>query len=512
MKETLILGIDIGTTNAKALLATPTGKTIAQATATYPLYTPRSGWTEQNPEDWWQGAVAVAARVMTESGARPEQVAAVGISGQGAGAVLVDGAGMPVRPGIIWMDARSEAQCQFMRERAGERLLAINGKQPGPYNTDPKLIWLQEHEPDVLRRASTCLTTTGYINMRLTGERVLNVSDASIPFAFDQAACDWSDELIEAFGIERSLYPRVAPCQQVIGQVTPEAASAMHLKAGTPVIAGGEDTSSAGLAVGVHRPGQTMLSLGTGGSIYIAQDKPLAHPQLLTFAHVLEKQWFVGGTIVAFGASLAWCRDLLNQHDFNDLTARAAESEPGAGGLLFLPYLSGELQPINDGHARGVFFGLSLNTRQPQLIRAVMEGVAFSMMHNIQVAREVGATVSELRAVGGPTRSTLWCQIIADITHQPLVVLKDNAGAPLGDVLLAAAGVGLIPDAGLAAAQAAQIERGVSAEPGPPGNLRPVVRHLPATLSSAQAAVRRAGADLAVSRECVVYWQGHEAF
>jgi xylulokinase len=455
----LLLGIDIGTSNVKAILATPDGVVIAQATEGYPLSTPRPGWVEQNPLDWWQGVASVSRRVMVEAGARPEQVKAVGLSGQGAAAVLVDSTGEPVRPAIIWMDARSEAECARMRAVCGPRILAINGKQPGPYNLDPKLIWLAAHEPESLRRASVCLTTTGYITLKLTGEAVLNVSDASIPFAFDQAACDWSDELIVCFGIERRLYPRVAPCQQIIGGLRAEAAAAMGLKAATPVIAGGEDTSAAGLAVGVRQPGQAMLSLGTGGSLYIVTAQPMAHPRLLTFAHVLPGQWFIGGTIVAFGAALAWVKNLLGQADFTTMTALAAQSPAGAEGLLFLPYLSGELQPINDGYARGVFCGLSLNTRQPELIRAVLEGTAFAIRHNVAVAAEAGARLTELRAVGGPTRSPLWCQIIADVTDQPLTVLKDNPGAPLGDVFLAAAGVGLTPDAGAAAARAAIIER-----------------------------------------------------
>jgi xylulokinase len=465
MMEPLLLGIDVGTTNTKALVATPDGKVVSQVSAGYPLLTPRPGWVEQNPDDWWRATAQAAGQAVRQVGVPAEQIAAIGVSGQGCAATLIDRRGRPLRPGIIWMDARSEAQCEQMRQRAGDHILRINGKQPAPYNFDPKLIWLQQHEPDVIRQAWCSLTTTGYINYRLTGEPVLNVSDASIPFAFDQQACDWSEELIEDFGIPRHLYPRVAPCQQIIGALTAEAAAAMGLRAGIPVIAGGEDTSSAGLSVGVVKPGQAMLSLGTGGSIYIAQDTPLPHPQLLIFAHVLERQWFVGGTIVAFGASLAWCRDLLGHSDFNDMTALAATSEPGADGLIFLPYLSGELQPINDGHARGVFFGLSLNTHQSQLIRAVMEGVAFSIRHNIQVAHEAGANLNELRGVGGPTRSPLWCQIIADITGQPLAVLKDNPGAPLGNVFLAAAAIGLIRNVGETAAQAAQVERVYQPDP-----------------------------------------------
>jgi xylulokinase len=456
--DKLILGIDVGTTNVKALLATPDGKPVASATAGYPLLTPRPGWVEQNAEDWWAGTTRVAREVVAAAGVAPEAVAAIGVSGQGCAATLIDARGNPIRPAIIWMDARSEAQCAALRARCGDLMFERNGKGFAPYNFDPKLVWLAENEPDAVARAWRCLTTTGYINYRLTGEAVLNVSDASIPFAFDQQAGDWSEALIEAFGVPRHLYPRVAPCQEIIGGLTPDAAATMGLRPGTPVIAGGEDTSCAGLAVGAAEPGQAMLSLGTGGSIYIAQSTPLAHRQLLTFAHVLPGQWFVGGTIVAFGAALAWARDLLGHTDYEAMTALAAEAEAGAGGLVFLPYLSGELQPINDGNARGVFFGLSLNTRQPHLIRAVMEGVAFAMRHNIEVAREVGAEVRELRAVGGPTRSPLWCQIIADVTGQPLTVLRDNAGAPLGDVFLAASAVALIDDAGAAAARAAQVE------------------------------------------------------
>jgi xylulokinase len=457
--DTLILGIDVGTTNAKALLATPDGKVVAQATAGYPLLTPQPGWVEQNPEDWWQGVATVVRAVLTNAAANPDQIAAVAMSGQGGGAVLVDENANPIRPGIIWMDGRSDKQSAAMRDRADDRVLAINGKSVAPYNYDPKLVWLQAHEPETIEKAAYCLTTTGYINFKLTGKPIMNVSDASIPFAFDQLANDWSEELIEAFGIPRRLYPPVAASETIIGKLTPEAAAATGLVVGIPVIAGGEDTSSAGLAVGVSQPGQAMLSLGTGGSIYIAQDKPLSHPLMLIFAHVLEKQWFVGGTIVAFGASLAWCKNLLKHADFEHMNTLASEADPGANGLLFLPYLSGELQPINDGNARGVFFGLSLNTTQAELIRAVMEGTAFAMRHNILVAEEVGATVRELRAVGGPTKSPVWCQIIADVTQQPLTVLSDNPGAPLGNVFLAASAIGLIPDAGEAAAAAAKVDR-----------------------------------------------------
>ena len=460
----LILGIDVGTTNAKALIATPDGVVMAHATAPIPLLTPRPGYVEQEPEAWWQAVVQATRAALGALPTPSPPIAAIGVSGQGCAATLLDKARAPLRPGIIWMDARAEAECAHLR-RWAERIFELNGKQPGPYNFDPKLIWLQRHEPEILAQAHVCLTTTGYVNYRLTGQQVLNVSDASIPLAFDQASGDWSEELIDSFGIPRHLYPRVAPCREIIGGLTPNAAEALGLPPGIPVIAGGEDTSAAGLSVGVVRPGQAMLSLGTGGSVYVVQDRPVAHPQLLTFAHVLEHQRIVGGTILAFGASLAWCKELLDVANFEAVNTLAAESVPGAEKLLFLPYLSGELQPINEGHVRGVFFGLSLNTRRPQFVRAVMEGTAFAIAHNLQLAIDAGAKPDELRAVGGPTKSAIWCQIIADITGLPVMVLKNEAGAPLGDIFLAAAAVGLIPSAGAAAERAAEIAHVVTPDP-----------------------------------------------
>jgi xylulokinase len=456
----LLLGLDIGTSNIKAALATPDGRVVAQAQAPYPMQRSRPGWAEQNPEDWWQGVSATTRQVVKLANAQPGQIVGIGVSGQGCGATLINARGEVIRPAIIWMDTRSEPQCARLRATCGDEVLRRNGKQPAPYNGDTKLMWLLEHEPDTLAAARCSLTTTGYINFRLTGEPIENISDASILFAFDQATENWSDELIAAFGLPRRLYPTVAPCRQVIGGLTPSAAEALGLESGLPVIAGGEDTSSAGLAIGIVQPGQALLSLGTAGTLFVVLSQPLVHPQLFAFQHVLAKQILLGGSMTAAGAALNWCRRLFaDQLDYGALTELAAQSDPGAGGVIFLPYLTGEMQPINDGNARGVFFGLSFNTEQPQLVRAVMEGAAFAVAHNLRIAREAGAALTEIRAVGGPTRSPLWCQIIADATDQPLAVMAEAVGAPLGNALLAAAGIGLIDDPAAVAVKAAQISK-----------------------------------------------------
>jgi xylulokinase len=454
----LLLGIDIGTTNIKAVLAAPDGRVVAQAQSDYSLQKLKPGWVEQNPEDWWKGAIAVTREAMRIASANPEQVAGIGASGQGCAVTLIDDSGSVVRPAIIWMDSRSEPQSEQLRRCCNQDILRANGKSPAPYNSDPVLMWLQLHEPESIVAARCSLTTTGYIAFRLTGEPVENFSDASILFAFDLTTRTWSDELIEAFGLPRKLYPHVAPCAQVIGILTRSAADDLGLRPGIPVVAGGEDTSAAGLAIGVVEPGQALLSLGTAGTLYVVQHDLAVHPQLLTFLHVIPDQSLLGGSMGAAGAALNWCSQLFAAHvDYAALLELAAQSQAGAGGVIFLPYLSGELQPINDGNARGVFFGLNLNTETPQLLRAVLESTAFAIAHNLSIADQVGMPIDEIRAVGGPARSALWCQIIADVTGRRLAVLPDNAGAPLGDALLAAAGVGLIDDPAAVASRSARI-------------------------------------------------------
>lgn len=443
--DPLLLGIDIGTSNIKAALVTPRGQVIAQAQTAYPTQHPQPGWAEQNPEDWWRGTVAVVREVLAN--VAPERVAGVGVSGQGCAVTLIDDAGNVVRPALIWMDTRSEAQCETLRQTCADTILRINGKQPAPYNADPKFMWLMRHQPDAIRAAQCSLTSTAYVNFRLTGERVMNKSDASILFAFDLQREDWSAELIDAFGVPARLYPPVADCQTIIGRVSAGAARELGLKPGTPVIAGGEDTSSSGLALGIGTRGQTFLSLGTAGTIYVADDRAPVHPDLLTFQHVLPGTTLIGGSMIAAGAALDWCRRLLpGDLTYEQLTQLASTGAVGSGGVIFLPYLSGELQPINDGYARGVFFGLNFNTGAAEIVRATMEGVAFAIAHNLHTIRQMGIEIDRIRAVGSPAQNALWCQIIADVTGCDVEVIPGSVGAPLGNALLCAAALKLIDD------------------------------------------------------------------
>lgn len=454
----VFLGIDVGTSSTKIVAATAEGRVLGSARSHYGTAYPRPGWAEQSPEDWWGSVVSAMRALLSQGTVEAAGVSGIGVSGQGCAVTLLDAKGTVLRPAIIWMDSRSEPQCRWLREHWGDLILQLNGKQPAPYNADPALMWLAQHEADVVERAQVSLTTTGYINYRLTAQAITNVSDASILFAYDLGEGGWSEALIEAFGLPRRLYPRIAGCSEVIGGLTDEAAAALGLLPGTPVVGGGEDTSSAGLAMGVVDDGQALLSLGTAGTVYVARRERTVHPRLLAFHHVVEGRTLLGGSMGSVGGALAWFQEVVApQVRPEDVVALAERSPPGAGGVIFLPYLSGELQPINDGNARGVFFGLSRATGTADLARAVLEGTAFAVAHNLAVAGEIGVRANELRAVGGPTRSPLWCQIMADVTGVPLSVMPDDAGAPLGDALLAAIGIAQERDAGPAAAPPAPV-------------------------------------------------------
>lgn len=438
----LLLGIDVGTTFVKALVTTAAGEVVARAQVAHATRYPRPGWAEQDPADWWKGVCTVCREV---TAGRADEIAAIGVSGQGCAVTLIDGRGNVVHPAIIWQDMRAEPQCEFLRAHCQEQILRINGKSPAPYNADPVLMWLRDEMPTLLKRAECSLTTTGYVNFRLTGRQVTNVSDASILFAFDLRKGDWSDDLIQAFGVPRRLYPEVTECDSVIGGLTAGAAAALGLPQGIPVIAGGEDTSSAGLAAGVLAPGQALLSLGTAGTIYVAQSEPLVAPELLTFLHVVKGGYLIGGSMVAIGGAFAWLRrTFADELTFEELLALAGQADATGELPIFVPYLNGELQPVNDGNARGIFLGLSLGTGRPELARAVLEGTAFAIAHNLFFAEALGGKIDELRATGGPTRNRLWCQIIADACNRRVVVADEEHGAPFGNAILAGVGVGLV--------------------------------------------------------------------
>lgn len=447
-----VLGIDVGTTGTKMLLFAENLMVAAEDAEEYGLQLTRDGGVEQHPDDWWQACVAIL-RKWRRKGISVGDIACIAVSGHGCSLVATDGEGRLLRPAISSLDTRCKPQTERIRRTSREGVLARNGNDVGAFNFEPKLLWLKETEPDIYREMADFLSATGYINYRLTGERVLNVSDGGIALAFDRSSGGgWDADLIAGMGLDPGKFPRLAACSERIGTVTRGAAEATGLAEGTPVLAGGEDTSSAALALGVTRPGDAYLSLGTQGTVGVCVDGFAVQPEVLGFPHVLPGLSLLNGSMSSFGAALRWfvrewCRDLRedaaregDNAGVERLLASCGAAEPGAKGLLFLPYLAGELHPILDERAAGVFIGLRLAHAREDMARAVLEGTAHAVRHNLHYLERAAGRIDGLRAVGGPTRSPLWCQVIADVTGRPLNVVGavgSGGGAPLGDAMLA---------------------------------------------------------------------------
>jgi xylulokinase len=455
MADPLLLGIDVGTSSVKVVLADQRGNFFATASSSYKYKQTFQGQAEQDPEDWWK-AISHATQSLRSAYAEEwKRIACIGVSGQGVAAIPVGADGAPLRDAILWLDTRASAEARELAENYGKEAAAISGKMPAAYNFEPKLLWLQRHDAELWQRTEKVLTTTSFIILRLTGKSVMNYSDAGITLSWDLKRNCWSEELMNRIGIAKEKFCTAVPCPQIIGHVTKEAALATGIPYGIPVVAGGEDTSCAGLAMGVLSEQDVQLSMGTATTINVPFSRPVSDSRLLSFPHVIEGLTLMGGSMVAGGIALDWLQTVLGNLDAGEklreewmekLTLEASAILAGSNGLIFLPYLAGELQPINDGFARGMFFGLSLSTSRAEMFRSVMEGTAFAIEHNLRIVREAGARPSRILAVGGPTRNDLWCQIIADVTGLPLHASDERGGAALGSAILAGIGIDLFRD------------------------------------------------------------------
>lgn len=474
-----LVGIDIGTSAAKAVLIDETGREIAAATSAYPLATPQPLWAEQDPEHWWLGAVACLREVLTKGRVRASEVAGLGLSGQMHGLVLLDQAGEVLRPAILWNDQRTGPQCDALTRQLGlETLLAWTGNPVLPGFTLPKLLWVRENEPEIFRRTARFLLPKDYVRYRLTGEMTTEVSDASGTSLFDVARRRWSDDMFNATRIPRAWAPPSVESTTVAGRIHAKAAAATGLTAGTPVVAGGGDQASQAIGTGLYREGRVAVSLGTSGVVFAPTARPLVDTRgrLHTFCHAAPGLWHVMGVMLAAGGSFRWYRDVFGKQEktaaatlgvdpYELMTAEAAKAPPGCEGLLFLPYLSGERTPHPDPRARGAFLGLSLRHEKAHTIRAVLEGVCFGLRDSFELIRELGLIAADVRVSGGGARSPLWRQILADVLATPVATINVVEGASLGAALLAGVGVGLFPDVG--AACEAAVREGERHQPRP---------------------------------------------
>jgi len=456
------LGIDVSTTSAKALLIDESGRVSASASTPLTLQTPRPLWSEQNPHEWWDGVVASIRAALAQAGVQGSAVRAVGLTGQMHGLVLLDNKGEVLRPAILWNDQRTGAQCEEIHRRLGKaRLIQITGNVALTGFTSPKLLWVQQNEPEVYARARHVLLPKDYARYRLTGTYAMDKADGSGTALFDVRARTWSSEMLSALGIPDGWLPPTFEGPEVTGEVSAEAAAVTGLAAGTPVMAGGGDQSAQAVGVGVVQPGIVALTLGTSGVVFASTSQPLIEPEgrLHAFCHALPNTWHLMGVMLSAAGSLQWYRDsLAPQIDFDALVDEAAGAPAGCEGLLFLPYLSGERTPYPDPLARGAWVGMTLRHARAHLTRAVLEGVAFGLKDSFNLLRQAGlGEIRQVRASGGGAKSALWRQILASVLEAELVTVNTTEGAAYGAALLAGVGAGGWPDVASACAATIKI-------------------------------------------------------
>jgi xylulokinase len=451
-----VLGIDIGTGGTRALIMDETGRIFASATEEHePFASPQIGWAEQRPEDWWRAAGLAIRKALAIGKLRGEQISCVGFSGQMHGAVMLDDSGEVVRPALIWCDVRTDMQCRELNEKIGyDRLIQLTCNPALPNFTLTKFLWTRENEPDNWSRVRSVMLPKDYVRFRLTGERAIDMADASGTLMLDVARRKWSDEVLHAAEIDRSLLPALYESPDVCGKVSSIGAEATGLAAGTPVVAGAGDQAAGATGMGIVTPGTVSATIGTSGVVFAATDRPALDPRgrLHTFCHAVPGRWHVMGVTQAAGLSLRWFRDRFGSASSNDgrdpyegLTEEAATVPPGADGLLWAPYLMGERTPHLDSEARGILAGLTASHTRAHVVRAILEGVAFSLRDTFTIFGEMNVPVKNIRLGGGGARSPLWRQIQADVYGQEVEIVEAEEGAAYGAAILAGVGAKIWP-------------------------------------------------------------------
>ena len=464
---TLLLGIDLSTTGAKALLIDEEGHVVSSATTPLSLSTPHALWSEQNPEDWWNATRTSISCSISDANLSGESIAAIGLTGQMHGLVLLDQQGHVLRPAILWNDQRCGVECDEIRARVGrEKLLKITGNDALTGFTAPKILWVEKHEPDVYRRIRHILLPKDYIRYKLTGTLAMDKADGSGTMLFDLGQRSWSPEILKTLNISSEWLPPTFEGHETTGEVSREAAGLTGLRSGTPVVAGGGDQSAQAIGVGAVRPGTIAVTLGTSGVVFAATEAPLIEPQgrLHAFCHAVAGRWHLMGVMLSAAGSLQWYRDKFAcERNFDELVSEASQISAGSDGLIFLPYLSGERTPHPDPLARGAWIGLTTRHGQPHLTRSVLEGVAFGLKDMFDLIREAGlGSIDQVRLSGGGAKSALWRQILADVLATELVTVNTTEGAAYGAALLAGIGAGIWPDADAACAHTIRVTDRVS--------------------------------------------------
>lgn len=452
-----LLGIDIGTSGTKTVLFDEKGKIISEYTGEYPLYQEHNGWAEQDPEDWWQATVAGIRYVLKTSKIDPQAIKGLGLSGQMHGLVILDKHGQLLRPCIVWADQRTDKEVLELEEIFGrEKIIEITANPPMASFTAAKLLWVKNNEPEIYENIAHILLPKDYIRYKLTGEFISDVSDASGSQLMDIKNRDWSDEIIEGLGISREILPDLVESAEISAYVNEEASQETGLKTGTIVVGGAADNAAAAIGTGVYEPGRAFNTIGTSAVIYAVTDEPKIDEEgrIHTLCASVPNKWTFMSCTQSAGLSLRWIKNLVAQEeiakaketkqDVYDLMTKEASQAPiGSEKLIYLPYLIGERSPHLNAYARGVFFGLSSIHTKKEIIRAVLEGVAFSQRECFDIFEENGINLEEMIITGGGGKSDLWRQMFADLYKIPVRTLTTDKGGSLGAAILAGVGSGV---------------------------------------------------------------------
>jgi len=468
----LLMGLDLGTSGVKILVADADGEVLATNTEEYPLYQPEVGWSEQDPADWWAATLDGIEAVLEDPAVDPEDVEALGLTGQMHGSVFLDDEGEVLRPAILWNDTRTSAQCDEIEERVGEdRIIELASNPPFEGFTAPKILWVQEHEPEIYDQTETILLPKDFIRYKLTEAFATDVSDASGTLLLDVGERDWSPEILDELDISRDLLPEVYESPEVTGAITDAVAERTGLPADTPVVAGAGDNAAGAVGSGVVGDGDVWGSIGTSGVIFVATDDERTDPEgrVHTFCHAVPDTWHVMGVMLSAGGAFSWFSDTLGGPEevvadqlgkdaFEVLTDEAATVDPGSEGLIFLPYLNGERTPHRDADARGAFFGLSTRHDKSHVVRSVLEGVTYGLRDSFRIVRDdLGVDTGQLKAAGGGAKSPLWKQIQADIFDAEILTPNVDEGPAYGSALLAGVGADVYDSVADATEQAVDI-------------------------------------------------------
>lgn len=471
MKQSYLMGIDIGTSACKVAVFDRQGQVLASASGDYPVYYPREGWAEQDPEEWWSAVCGAVRQVLKKADVRPEEIAGVGIDGQSWSAIAIDKDGKVLTNTPIWMDTRAQSICDRLNEDIGaDEIFRVAGNSLQPSYTTAKILWYKENLPEVYRKTHKILQSNSYIAFKLTGQISQDLSQGYGLHCFDMRTGQWDEEMCKKLGIPREFLPEIVPSDQIIGTVTKKAAEESGLAEGTPVAAGGLDAACGTLGAGVIHAGETQEQGGQAGGMSICMEQYQADPRLILGFHVIPGKWLLQGGTTGGGGVMRWferefadyerlMKEQTGVSSLDQLNEIAEKVDPGCDGLVFLPYMAGERSPIWDPHAKGVFYGLDFSKTKGHMVRACMEGVAFSLRHNLETAEKAGAEADILRAMGGSANSLFWTQIKSDITGKAMAVPASDTATTLGAALLAGVGTGFYKDYEEAVSQTVKVTR-----------------------------------------------------